>query len=68
LQVALPDRFNLASRYLLPAIEAAMLIALVTLNPRRVDRISKPVRMLALTLIAVASLATPTRRRRWSSD
>lgn len=66
--MALPDRFNLASRYLLPAIEAAMLIALVTLNPRRVDRISKPVRMLALTLIAVASLATPTRRRRWSSD
>jgi len=57
LQVALPDRFNLASRYLLPDIEAAMLIALVTLNPHRVDRISKPVWMLALALIAVASLA-----------
>lgn len=34
LQVALPDRFNLACRYLLPAIETIMLIALVTLNPR----------------------------------
>ncbi len=57
LQVALPDRLNLASRYLLPAIEAALLIAVVCANPKRVNRVSRPLRLLALGLIAVASLA-----------
>ncbi len=57
LQMALPDRFNLASRFLLPAVETAMLIALVALNPDRVDRTTRPLRFLALGLIAVASLA-----------
>lgn len=57
LQVALPDRFNLASRFLLPAIEAIMLITLIALNPRRIDRASRSLRFLGLTLIAVASLA-----------
>lgn len=57
LQVALPDRLNLASRFLLPALEAVMLVLLVSLNPRRVDRVSRPLRRLALALIAVGSLA-----------
>jgi len=57
LQVALPDRFNLSSRFLLPAIEAALLVVLLVVNPRRIDRASRPLRLLGLTLIAVASLA-----------
>ena len=57
LQVALPDRLNLASRFLLPAVEAVMLVLLVSLNPNRVDRVSTPLRRLALALIAVGSLA-----------
>lgn len=57
LQVALPDRLNLGSRYLLPAIEVAMLLVTVALNPRRIDRASRPLRAAGLTLIAVASLA-----------
>ncbi len=55
--MALPDRFNLASRFLLPAVETVMLVALVALNPDRVDRTTRPLRFLALGLIAVASLA-----------
>jgi hypothetical protein len=57
LQVALPDRLNLGSRYLLPAIEVVMLIVVVALNPQRIDRISRPLRIVGLGLIAVASLA-----------
>ncbi len=57
LQVALPDRLNLSSRFLLPAIEAALLVVLVAVNPRRIDRASRPLRSLGLTLIAVASMA-----------
>jgi uncharacterized membrane protein len=57
LQLALPDRLNLASRFLLPAVEAVMLLVLVLLNPDRVDKTSRPLRLLALGLTAVASLA-----------
>ncbi len=57
LQVALPERLNLSSRFLLPAIEAVLLVVLVAVNPRRIDRASRPLRLLGLVLIAVASLA-----------
>ncbi len=57
LQVALPDRLNLSSRFLLPAIEAVLLVVLVAVNPRRIDRASRPLRLLSLALIVVASLA-----------
>ena len=57
LQFALPDRLNLSSRYLLPAIEAVLLVALVAVNPRRIERMSPRLRLMSLTLIAVASLA-----------
>ncbi|GAA1460087.1 DUF1345 domain-containing protein [Williamsia maris] len=57
LQLALPDRLNLSSRFLLPAIEVVLLITLVAANPLRIDRVSTPLRWVSLTLIAVASLA-----------
>ena len=57
LQVALPNELSVASRFLLPAVEAVILIVLLALNPRRIDRVSRPLRSLGLALIAVASLA-----------
>jgi hypothetical protein len=47
----------LMPRLLLLAGGAALLVALIWLNPGRMDRPSRPVRMLGLALIAVASLA-----------
>jgi uncharacterized membrane protein len=57
LQVALPDELSVASRFLLPAVEAVILVVLLAVNPRRIDRVSRPLRLLGLALIAVASLA-----------
>jgi len=57
LQVALPDRFHPVSRFLLPAVEAVILIVLMTLNPGRISRQSRSLRTLGLTLIGIASLA-----------
>ena len=57
LQVALPNELNVVSRFLLPAVEAAILIVLLAINSRRIDRVSRPLRGMGLTLIAVASLA-----------
>jgi len=57
LQVALPARLNLSSRYLLPAVELALLVALLVINPGRVDRLERPLRLLGLALIGVASVA-----------
>ncbi len=57
LQVALPAQLNLSSRYLLPGIEAVLLVALVLINPGRVSRLETPLRWVGLTLIAVASVA-----------
>jgi len=42
LQVALPNELIVASRFLLPAIEAAILVVLLAINPRRIDRVSRP--------------------------
>ncbi len=57
LQVALPAELNLSSRYLLPGVEAVLLVALVLINPGRVSRRERPLRWVGLTLIAVASVA-----------
>ncbi|MGZ8177275.1 hypothetical protein ACXVUM_05025 [Williamsia sp. SKLECPSW1] len=57
LQLALPERLNLSSRWLLPGIEAVLLVTLVVFNPLRIERGSRPIRVVSLGLIAVASLA-----------
>ncbi len=57
LQVTLPDELSVASRFVLPAVETAILVVLLAINPRRIDRVSGPLRALGLALIAVASLA-----------
>jgi len=57
LQVALPDRLTLASRWLLPGLELALLIALVVANPRRFNRESPALRAGSLALTGLLSLA-----------
>jgi hypothetical protein len=58
LQFAVPDRLVLVHPYwVLPAVQGALLIALVMANPHRIDVESKALRVLALTFAALLSLA-----------
>jgi uncharacterized membrane protein len=57
LQLALPDRLVLQSRWLLPGLELAMLIGLIIANPVRLDRESTALRIASLTLTGLLSLA-----------
>ncbi len=57
LQLALPDRLALVSRWLMPSIELTLLAALVAANPTRLDRESTILRAASLTLTAMLSLA-----------
>jgi uncharacterized membrane protein len=57
LQLVLPDRLTLVSKWLLPALEAALLVALVAANPTRLDRESAMLRAGSLTLTALLTVA-----------
>ena len=57
LQLALPDRLTLVSRWMLPSLEAALLLALIAANPTRLNRESTTLRIGSLTLTALVSLA-----------
>ncbi|HEX4357743.1 MAG TPA: hypothetical protein VH141_09490 [Pseudonocardia sp.] len=57
LQLALPDRLTLVSRWMLPSLEAALLLALIAANPTRMNRESTLLRIGSLTLTALVSLA-----------
>jgi uncharacterized membrane protein len=57
LQVALPDRLTLMSRWVLPGLELAVLIVLIVANPTRFTRESRPLRATSLSLTAILSLA-----------
>ena len=58
LQLAVPDRLVLVHPYwVLPAVQGMLLVVLVMVNPRRIDRESKALRLLALTFAALLSLA-----------
>ena len=58
LQFPLPGRLVLLHPdWLLPALEGLLLLALVTANPRRINRESRALRLLGLTLAAILSLA-----------
>jgi hypothetical protein len=57
LQMALPDRLSLLNRWLLPALELALLIALVIAVPHRFHKRSRPLRIASLTLTALLSVA-----------
>ena len=58
LQVAVPGRLAvLRPVWILPALQGIMLLALVLANPHRIDRQSRVLRMLGLTLAALISFA-----------
>ena len=57
LQFPLPGRLVLVHPvWLLPAVEALLLVALVMANPHRINTESRAIRMLSLFLVAVLSL------------
>ncbi len=62
LQVALPADLTIRPAWLLPALEAALLVGITAANPRRVDRTSTALRLASVGLIALTSLANA-----WSS-
>ncbi len=58
LQLFLPPRLTIQPRWLLPVLEIGLLLALVAMNPhRRLDRSSRTLRGVSLTLVAAISLA-----------
>jgi hypothetical protein len=59
LQVAMPNKIVLVSpAWVLPAVEGAMLIALIAANPHKINRESRALRLFSLTLAALLTLAT----------
>lgn len=58
LQLALPDRLALMSKWLLPGLELAVLVGLVVAAPNRFHRESPRLRVASLSLTALLSLAT----------
>jgi uncharacterized membrane protein len=57
LQLVLPDYLTLSSRWLLPAVQASLLVGLLLADPTRIERRSPVLRASGLTLIAVVSLS-----------
>lgn len=57
LQLVLPDRLTLLNRWLLPALELALLLALVIAAPRRFGRESTALRAASLSLSGLITLA-----------
>jgi hypothetical protein len=57
LQLLLPRKISLHPRYLLPAIELALLAVLIAVNPGRLERGDPLLRRLSLVLIAVLHAA-----------
>lgn len=53
---ALPDRFVLGPKWLLPALEGALLIPLTIANPVRLTRQTRATRAISVALIALISL------------
>ena len=57
LQLVLPDRLALQSRWLLPGLEFALLIGLIVASPVRLNRESTALRIASLVLAGLLSLA-----------
>ena len=55
LQFALPTRLVFGPRWFLPALQAAVVLGLVISSPVRIERISVPIRVASLTLVAIVS-------------
>ncbi|HJT03005.1 MAG TPA: hypothetical protein VJ757_05150 [Pseudonocardiaceae bacterium] len=57
LQMVLPEDLVLQSRWLLPGLELAVLLALIVANPTRMNRESRALRIASLVLTGLLSLA-----------
>ena len=59
LQVVLPESLLVAlgPRWLVPAVEGVLLVALLIANPHQVDRAESNLRLLSLAMIAVITVA-----------
>jgi uncharacterized membrane protein len=57
LQIGLPGRFASQPRFLLPGLEIALAAGLMAANPKRIDRESRVLRAVSLSLIAAISFA-----------
>ena len=57
LQLLLPTKLGIHPKYLIPALEIALLVALVVANPRRVNNRSRLLRAGGLALIALVIFA-----------
>jgi hypothetical protein len=66
--ITLPDDVALRPRWLLPALSAVLLAALVAANPRRINRRSTALRAGSLVLIATISLSNGWSAGRLISD
>jgi hypothetical protein len=49
----LPSRFSLAPQWVIPVVEALLLVALIVSDPGRIDRRSSLVRVLSLGLVGI---------------
>jgi hypothetical protein len=56
LQLSLPGDLTISGHYVLPFVELALLVVILVVNPRRINRRSRGVRSVGLALIALASL------------
>ena len=57
LQFVLPDELALLPRYLMPALETALLIGMVIANPVRIERPARAMRLASIVLILLISAA-----------
>lgn len=57
LQLAIPARLAISPRWLLPAVEALLLLVLVIANPHRINKRQPILRVLSLALVVVATVA-----------
>ncbi|HEY4418287.1 MAG TPA: hypothetical protein VGN22_02145 [Pseudonocardia sp.] len=57
MQLALPSNVSLPNRWIIPSLEGAIAIGLIAANPRRINRISTSLRVAAIGLIGLMSLA-----------
>jgi hypothetical protein len=57
LQLRIPERFTLFAWWVLPLIEVVLIVLVLILDPGRISRTERRIRLLSLGFIAVASLA-----------
>jgi len=57
LQLSVPDRLTISPRWIIPAVEAVLLVGILAANPRRLDRRSPRLRAATMTLIGLTSAA-----------